>query len=293
MTLTRFFIARFAQAFGIVRRTQRMNEAANELHLLREAEAFLGSAVWERTEDIERLSVEYWNLRKILRERTAIHTKLVDCEARLEAAHQERSSLLSINVEQDPELIELRDTILEDLEEKSRERDEVVAKARDVRRVYDGLKMKLEVLASEGATAEQQRAEMDRVRFRLISLKEEFVALKEERLRVGREIEEGDQKIDEIDSKLDLHRKERREKASESFQVISDVNRELSTLRAEDGVLDTRIRQLHGEIGRFVSRNAHNDSRCAAAVKSHRGLTDVMRALRRSIALNHRLSGQH
>lgn len=293
MTLPRFFIARFAQAFGIVRRNQRMSEAANEVHLLREAEAFLGAAVWDKAEEIERLSVEYWNLRKLLKERAEIQVKLEDCEARLEAAHEKRATLLSITVVQDPELVERRAAILLELEEKSKERDAVVAKGRDVRRVYDGLKMKLEVLANEGATAEQRRAEIDKVRSRLVQLKDEFVALKEERLRIGREINEGDQQIDEIDSQLDVLRKERREKASESFQAIGEINRELSTLRAEDGLLDTRIRQLHGEIGRFVSRNAYSDPRCAAAVKSHRGLTDVMRALRRSIALNHRLAGQH
>ena len=64
-------------------------------------------------------------------------------------------------------------------------------------------------------------------------------------------------------------------------------------LRAELGLLDTRIRQLHGEIGRYVSRHSFNDKNCALTVQAHRGLVEVMRALRRSVALNHRLGNSY
>lgn len=291
MTTTRFFIARFAQAFGIVRRNQRMSDAASEMHLLREAEAFLGGAVWEHVEEIEKLSVEYWNLRKLLKERSGVQAKLADCEARLDAAHRERAALLSISPALNPELSQQRADILASLEEKSKARDQVVGKAREIRRIYDGLKMKLEVLTREANTSEERKAELETVKARLTQLKDEFVTLKEERLRIGGEIEEGDKRLDQIDLDLEIHRKERRDHASATFQTIGEINKELSTLRAEDGVLDTRMRQLYGEIGRFVSRHSHHDPRCAAAVRSHRALADVMRALRRSIALNHRLAG--
>lgn len=291
MTTTRYFIARFAQAFGIVRRNQRMSDAAAEMHLLREAEAFLGAGVWEKVEDIEKLSVEYWNLRKLIKERTTVREKLAECEARLDSAHSERAALLSANQALNPELGDRRAEILASLEEKSRARDRVVGQAREIRRIYDGLKMKLEVLAKEANTSPERAEALDKVKARLVELKVEFVTLKEQRLKIGEEIEEGDRKLDEIDRELDLQRKERREQASATFQTIGEINKDLSTLRAEDGLLETRMRQLHGEIGRFVSRHAHQDPRCAAAVRAHRALADVMRALRRSIALNHKLAG--
>jgi len=72
--------------------------------------------------------------------------------------------------------------------------------------------------------------------------------------------------------------------------VIGDGNKEMSVLRAESGLLKTRMRQLYAEIGRYISRHAGQDAACSAAAASHQGLVDVMRALRRSIALNHRLA---
>ncbi len=126
---------------------------------------------------------------------------------------------------------------------------------------------------------------------RLVELKTRFSDLKHQRIQIGHEIEQGDARVDLVDAKLNEKRLERRVHASEAFQVIGDGNKEMSTLRAESGLLDTQMRQLYAEIGRFVSRHANHHPACAAAAASHRGMVDVMRALRRSIALNHRLAG--
>ncbi|MEO5715968.1 MAG: hypothetical protein ABIT37_20985 [Luteolibacter sp.] len=291
MTSTRYFIARFAQAFGYYRRNQRMGDAATEMHLLREAEAQLGSAIWEKVEAIEELSVEYWNLRKFIKEREIIREKLAECQARLDLAHEERSMVLNNTPEVHQELFDQRVGLLTDLEKLAQERDEIIAHAREVRRNYDGLKMKLEVLTKESTDSAANKEQIEKVKTRLTELKEKFSELKDDRIRIGQQIEEGDAKVDIVDAQLNEKKKDRRVSASEAFQVIGDGNREISILRAESGVLDTQMRQLYAEIGRYVSRNANQSPACAAAAASHQGLVDVMRALRRSIALNHRLAG--
>ena len=292
MTTTRYFIARFIQAFGIFRRNQRMGDAASEMHLLREAEAQLGMAVWEKTDSIERLSIEYWNLRKLVKDREAVLAQLDDCEKRLEATHKGRSDLLNASPNPQTSLYDERLAIISSLEELTRERDQIVTRARDIRRIHDGLKIKIEVLTKERSPSLQRDEELTKVKERLTELKLQFVTLKEERTAVGTKIEEGDKKLDQVDGEIEAFKNERRSQASEIFKVIGEANREISTLRAELGVLDTRIRQLQSEIGRYVSRHSFSDKHCAETVKVHRGLIEVMRALRRSIALNHRLGGK-
>lgn len=287
MTSTRYYMARFVQAFGYYRKNQRMGDAASEMHLLREAEAHLGAAVWEKVENIEELSVEYWNLRKFIKERETVREKVDECQHRLDKAHEERASLLNSTPEIHQELLDERVALLTDLEKLATRRDEIVSEAREVRRAYDGLKMKLEVLTREAAGSE----EIEKVRLRLTGLKDKFADLKQQRMDIGEEIEAGDEKVDLVDSKLNEKKQDRRVNASEAFQVIGDGNKEMSILRAESAVLDTQMRQLYAEIGRFVSRHAAQHAACAKAVESHKGLIDVMRALRRSIALNHRLAG--
>jgi chromosome segregation ATPase len=181
--------------------------------------------------------------------------------------------------------------LLTDLETLARRRDEIVAEAREVRRAYDGFKMKLEVLTNESKDSEEGKAKIAEVKRRLADLKLKFSDLKKQRLLIAAEIEAGDDKVDLVDEQLNEKKKDRRMHASEAFQVISEGNKEISILRAESGLLDTQMRQLYAEIGRFISRNTHLHPACAVAASSHQRLVDVMRALRRSIALNHRLAG--
>lgn len=287
MTSSRYYMARVAQAFGYFRKNQRMADAASEMHLLREAEAQLGTLVWAKVEGIEELSVEYWNLRKLIKERDNIREKLVSCQARLDQAHEERSAVLNNTPEVHQELFDERVALLTELETLARTRDEIVAEARDVRRIYEGLRMKLEVLTKEASDGE----EIERVKSRLTELKARFSTLKQRRIDIGEEIGKGDAKVDLVDSQLNERKKDRRINASEAFQVIGDGNKEMSMLRAESALLDTRMRQLFAEIGRFVSRHAGQHPACSKAVSANQGLVDVMRALRRSIALNHQLAG--
>jgi chromosome segregation ATPase len=290
MTPTRYLLARIGQAFGYVRRAQRMADAASEMHLLREAEAYLGEAVWDKVENIEALSVEYWNLRKLIKEHDGVQAKLVACQERLDRAHEERAALLNSTPETSEDLLDRRAALLVELEGLAIQRDQIVADAREVRRAFVGLKMKLEVLTNEARGTDRNDAEIAKVKERLGDLKQRFSELKQERIRIGLAIDEGDARVDAVDDKLKQEKQQRRELASQAFQVIGEGNKEISLLRAEGSLLATRMRQLYAEIGRHVSRHAISDPACAAAAASHHGMVEVMRALRRSVALNHRLA---
>ncbi len=287
MTSTRYYIARCAQAFGYHRKNQRMGDAASEMHLLREAEAELGSLIWQNVEPIEELSVEYWNLRKFVKEHEAIRKKLTDCQVRLEKAHEERIVVLGQTPEVQKELTDERAELLERLEDQARNRDEIVAEAREVRRSYEGMKMKFDVISKESASPD----EIAKINTRLVQLRDQFAKLKQQRLDIGKAIEESDAQLDAVEKELEEKKKNFRLDASEAFQAVGDGNKEAAIYRAEISALETQMRQLHGEIGRFVSRNAHQHPACAKASQSYQGLVEVMRAIRRSIALNHRLAG--
>jgi chromosome segregation ATPase len=289
MTSTKYLVCLVAQAFGYRRKNIRMSEAAEEMHLLKEAESHLGKAMWENVEGIEALSIEYWNLRKLIKERDRVTTELEIRQQQLAVAHQERAGLLGISDEPYEDLLNERLTILNSLEELARQRDLIVAKARDIRRTYDGIKTKEEVLAKEGVSDEK---DFSAITHRLVSLKAQFAELKAERQKVAEKIAEGDAKVDTIDMEILRRKKERRAKASEAFQHIGDANQEISTLRAELGVLDTQMRQLYTEIGKFISRNSTN-AECRKASKEMQWLVDVMGALRKSILFNHKLSGNN
>jgi predicted nucleic acid-binding Zn-ribbon protein len=289
MTSTRYLISRIARALGIHRRNQRMSDAAAETHLLREAEVQLGAIIWERVENIESLAADYWNLRKLSAEHKALAEKITECQERLGKAHEERSELLNISTEPELELAEEKNRIVAHLNQLAIRRDEVLAAAKEIRRTYEGLKVKAEVLSSQGGGNEIEPVDLEKIKSSLVQLKTRFSALKAERTQIASEIQEGDDRISEIAARIKELKKDQYAKASKAFQIIGDANKDISTHRAEIGIIETRMIQLQGVIGRHVSRNVSTDPLCAEAARNQQGLVEVMRALRKSITLNHKL----
>ncbi len=288
MTSTKYLVCLVARAFGYNRKNTHMAEAAEETHLLKEAESHLGKAMWENVEGIEALTVEYWNLRKLVKEHDRVAAELESQQKQLAEAHEERASLLGISTEPYQHLLDERQMVLNSLEELARQRDLIVVKAQEIRRAYDGTKTKEEVLTNEGMSDER---DFSVITHRLTDLKTQFAELRAERQDVMKKIADRDIKVNTIDSEILELKRERRMKASEAFQHIGDANQEISTLRAELGVMDTQMRQLYTEIGKYVSRNT-KDSECRKASKEMQWLVEVMGALRKSILFNHKLSGQ-
>lgn len=290
MTTSRYYISRIARAFGIHRRNQRMGDAANEAHLLRDAEAYLGAMIWEKVEHIEPLSSSYWNLRKLSQEKDVISSKLTVCQEKLDKAHNDRAELFNTVSEPEQKLLTEKAEIVAKLSELATRRDEVVSSAKKIRKSYEGLKVKSEVLANEVGGAEPNHEDLTKIKASLSDLKSRFIALKAERAEISEQITIGDAKITELSEEIRTVKKGQHEDASKAIQNIGDLNKEMSTLRAEIGIIGTRMSQLHAEIGKHASRNFKQDTICAEAVKSHQGLVDVMSALRKSITLNYRLA---
>ena len=288
MTPSRYVFARIAQSFGISRRAKRMSDAAFETHLLREAEQILGYKVWEATEDVEELSVEYWNLRKIQRERHELEEMLIGAEQTLADAHEERARLLNQTTDAQQELEEKRASLMQKLETIARERDGVINLAKEIRRRYEGLKTKLAVLSEEGT--EKNSTAIAEAREQMRTLRADFQALKKKRSEIGERIDRGDGILSKIEDKLGDRRKVRRDEAARTFQIIGKANRDISNHRAQLGLIETQEQQLYGEIGRYVSRHARATQLLTRIYRDHQALIDIMIALRKSIIMNRKLT---
>lgn len=289
MTRTKYLIARIGLAFGIQRRNLRMTDAATETHLLRDAELHLGLMLWEKCENLEAVSVEYWNIRKLIKELTMKEARLVEFQAKLDAAHEERAQTILAATGVDPEVTEQRNSLIQELDALAIRRDEVIVSARRVRRKFDGVKAKLEVLL-EAREAENQDA-IEECRLRIREIKAEFETLKVQRSTIAAEIDAKDDQLTELENSIGEWTKERRFDVTQTFTAISKFNYEVSTLNAEVGLLQKRKLELCAEIGRHLSRNIATNPGCATICKPHRALVDVMAALRRSISFNHRIVG--
>lgn len=286
MTPSKYLFFQIAGRFGYLKRNVRLGEASSEAHLLKEAETFLGEAIWRKVENIEELSMEYWNLRKLVKDHERVSKEIGQLQEEFDETHQQRTEgWISANTSL-RDLSEDRKKVLAELDLLTRERDRLVAKAREIRRKYHGLKIKQEVLRKEGAML----AEIEKTSSRIAEIREDFDQLKLQREQVAADIAGCNSKIREIEAMTNERKLHGKTQATESSQYIGDANQQISTRRAQLNALNTEMRQLYADIGRYVSLNKSKDAECKLAAKEHRGLIDVMDALRKSISYNFKLA---
>lgn len=285
MTRTRFSIAALLQSFGVVRKTRRLTDAAFEMHLMQDGEELLGSFCWQNLEELEDLSVEYWNLRRLDREEQTLIKKLSDAENTLTSAQAKRADLVDRSKDIGQDLFQKREDLFEKIEELSVERDEVMTGATATKRKHSALKMKAEVLKEEG---EANKEKVEQCRVELKELKEKFIASKSLLTESNERISAQEEKLVELQVKIDEKLEGSKGEATQSFAQISEANRDITNYRAELGLLNGEQGAVFREIGRFLNLNATRAD-CRKACKGHRGLLEQTRLLYQSIQWNRRL----
>ncbi len=286
MTSTKYFLLRLASRFGYLRKNIRLSDAANEAHLLKEAETFLGEAVWRKTENIEALSMEYWNLRKLVKDHDRVSKEIAQLQGVFNETHQQKTDSIISASDAHPDLSENRIELLAQIDTLSRERNQIVTKTQDTRRIYEGLKFKQDVLRKEGA----KLTEIEKTSSRLAEMKREFNELKERLEEVSEEVATAKTRLLEIEALTNERKQYGKSQATESSQSISDANQQISARQTQINSLYPQIRLLYGDIGRHVSMNAPTDPACKAAGKDQSGLIHVITALRKSIRYNWKLA---
>jgi chromosome segregation ATPase len=286
MTSTSYYFALIAKSFGLERRNKRVLEASSEMSLLREAEYHLGLVLWEKIEPIEELSVEYWNLRKLMKGFTEMRKKMDELNEQLTELQLQRAEILN---SENPEQLEVemqRSQLMLYMEKLTNERDMVLRRAKELRRVHEGLLTKIEVIKRDKYPEEK----IIEVEQSIDDLKKEFRELKLRRQELAEALDQGDRDIDENEKKLAAFKQVKRDEAALIFQELGLINRELSQLRSEVGSVESEIRQLQSEVGRYISRYTKRNPVCDKVAKPERAMVEVMRMLRISISMNRKLA---
>jgi chromosome segregation ATPase len=286
MTPAKYYIALIAKSFGIERRAKRLADASSEMSLLRQAEYQLGVTLWDRTGSVDALSVEYWNLRKYITEHEQYLTQMTELNEKLSALHDERADILNETSPEQDAIEQERVDLLTELEQLAHQRDLLVRRAREIRRIHEGYLTKIEVLKRDAFP----ESEVEKVKQEVAELKNEFRDLKKEREKVAAELEAGDKRLDAIDAQLQTFKQSKRERAAVVFQEMGVINRKLSELRSLIGNCDAQIRQLQADVGRYISRYHKRNPQCANIARDQRTMVEVMRLLRISISMNHKLA---
>ncbi|MEJ6636187.1 MAG: hypothetical protein QNL77_10775 [Akkermansiaceae bacterium] len=285
MTRFSYSLASTLQSFGLHRKMKRMTDAAYELHLMQEGEEFLGALCWPGAEEIEDISMEYWSIRRIDRERAELEMKITEANKLLDKAHLARTTVTDRSKSTGQELFSDREKLFDSLEELNLRRDEVMSNAQQVKRRFEALKTKAKVLKDEGDSDSES---YQTTRDTLEKLRTQFQGFKKELSEIDANIDQEQDKLGELQEGIDVKLKGNKDQASETFGQISKANRDITKSKAELGLLTEEHARLCREVGRYLNLNAKSDE-CQQACKEHRGLLEQIRLLRRSIQWNKRI----
>lgn len=285
MTRTRYGFAVIFQSFGLLRKNKRMTDAAFETHLMQDGEELLGKYCWKNIEDIEELSMEYWNIRRLEREQKAVQEQIDEAERILEEAHARRTEAADRSKDIGQELYERREGLFASLDKLNSERDDIKTEAQGVKRKYEAFRMKARVLKEEGQHDTDQFREC---RETLTNLKESFNSYKGTLMDVEARIDSEQTCLNDLQAQIDEKLQGTRDETSESYAQISRANKDITKFQAELGLLQEEDAALCREIGRFLNVN-HKNPACKKAYAKHSGLLEQLKILRDSVAWNRKL----
>lgn len=291
MTRPRYGLAIILQSFGWLQKNKRLTEAAYELHLMKDGELLLGQLCWHQCEGIEELESGYWNLRKLDKEREVLIKNSEKADETLINAQQLREGAADRTKEAHKGLFDDRDRIHHTIKTLREEKAQVLAQARETKKRFDGITLKVSILEEEGGHEE----ELVECRTNLQSLKQDFETDKNRLAQIASELEQGELSLKQAQAEIDQILEGTKGESVQGFALISKANRDLSSHQASLNALSEEMNALCQDMGHFLNMNSTRPD-CRAACQEYRGLLKQVGLVRTSIRLNRQLVeriGQH
>ncbi len=287
MTKRQFIFAKFLKKFGFLNKQKRLNDAATELQLLREAEDILGRSVWQNTEQLDLYKVNYWNIKNLLKQRAEISDKIQEVKDKVESIKQNKktrfegkSNVGDLNLE---DMLAKQTVRVKEIETQQHDISRV---ANNIRRLYDGTILKLQTLIDNHADAEEINVE----ELNIARLKEKFSNLKESKITCDGELSKQRAILKKISDSIYSNRTSYKDDATNNYEIMGKANKAISHYRSQLGLLDGKIMEHYDEIGKNISKDYFIDSECREAACTKEPLIKLMKALRQSIQFNYELA---
>lgn len=289
MTKTQYKIASFLKKLGIQKKQKRLNDAAAEIQLLRQAEDVLGRHVWKNIESIDKYKVNHWNLKKLLEKKEEIEKHITEIEVQInELKRKKEQQFGQTNNDGEHDLQEMYSRQNERVQLLKEEQAEILKIGGNIRRLHDGIVLKIQTLQESGGDS----SAIENEEISLRKLKAKFTDLKEKKKASDAKLAKQEGILKKIEDTINSKKSNYRSEASENYEIIGKANKALSSYRAQKGLLDSKLAEHYAEIGNYVGKEYFRNAQCREAAKDHENLCKIIKALRFSIDYNYELGGR-
>ncbi|MFT6793610.1 MAG: hypothetical protein ACJAR1_001608 [Rubritalea sp.] len=286
MTKRQFITAKFLKKIGIHRRQKRLQDAADEIQLLREAGEILGRHVWTKVKDLGSYEDNFWGINNLLKERSEFSEKIQGIKSKIEGIkqNQETRFIKDNNSEHNvEETYEKQKLVVDKIKSEQANLSDVAA---NIRRIFDRSEANLKALDSDGTVSVEAIAEKAKIK----QLKSKFLELKEKKSLSDKKLLKQTAILMKVADSLQNTRASYINSAASNHEIMGGVNQALSNYRSKIGLLDNEIIAHYNEIGQNISKECYSSEECKKAVKGKFHLCKIMNSLRQSIDFNHEIA---
>lgn len=282
------YLARKAAAkLGVVAPRLYLRNATEESILLKEAETLIGKMAWRELENVEELTNEYWRIRQLDAEQKKLEEEVevaTEEMKRIQEAANTPETQFSVQLQRIGGLLESE---REKLTEKLKAMQDLIHAAENVRKKFNGLKLKLSVLKGESAdepTLENVRQELQETKTKYGDMAREVENLRGEVKLVERKIKAIESEMDNLRGRISLRERN-------LTREVSDAGRRLMELNSRLGLLGSEKSELFATIGRILRVGRESGSEAYRDVlEQFAPIIQQAHALSKSIEFNRRLA---
>lgn len=272
--------------FGIKRVKKRWEVANKELQVLKEAEDLLGRVAWREADDVDELTGEFWQLRNIEGQEQELENEIERLTDENEGLEDEIFDLTEDLHEEIDQLVEQRNEVAEDVDQYLLEIEEIREEAAEIRRRFDGHKVKYKVLKEQNGSEE----DLENIQGVLKELREQFNERKDLTISRNEQIESVETRLLQVDEAIHAKRTEIGQKTAKISQKIGENSKRLADCMAKLGAYERERSDLQSKIGLYLSANPTGTAGLRKATQKHMDLVGRINYFRKSIQYNQRLA---
>ncbi|NCF90568.1 MAG: hypothetical protein GWQ05_06345 [Verrucomicrobiaceae bacterium] len=272
--------------FGIKRVKKRWEIANKELQVLKEAEDLLGRVAWREADDVDELTGEFWQLRNIEGQEQELENEIERLTDENEGLEDEIFDLTEDLHEEIDQLVEQRNEVAEDVDQYLLEIEEIREEAAEIRRRFDGHKVKYKVLKEQNGSEE----DLENIQGVLKELREQFNERKDLTISRNEQIESVETRLLLVDEAIHAKRTEIGQKTAKISQKIGENSKRLADCMAKLGAYERERSDLQSKIGLYLSANPTGTPGLRKATQKHMDLVGRINYFRKSIQYNQRLA---
>lgn len=272
--------------FGIKRAKKRWEVANKELQVLKEAEDLLGRVAWREADEVEELTGEFWQLRNIEGQEEELNAEIEQLKDENEDLEDQIFDITEDLHEEIDTLVEQRNEVAEDVDQYLIEIEEIREEAAEIRRRFDGHKVKYKVLKEQNGSPE----DLEAIQATLKDMREQFNERKELTISRNTQIESVEERLIKVDETIQAKRTEIGLKTAKISQKIGENSKRLADCMAKLGGYERERSELQSKIGLYLSANPDGTDGLRKATRKHMDLVGRINYFRKSIQYNQRLA---